>query len=259
MIPAVRLKRIVEIIETENAVTVSDLCSRLNVSEMTIRRDLRHLAKDNLLVRVHGGAIATRGRSFEPPRLMRAEVNAHLKRAIADQAALLVHEGDSIVLDVGTTTLELSRRLVDMPNLTIITNSLPLANILSESSSSCRIIVCGGVLRPGELSMGGHIAERTFKDFQVDKCFLGVGGVHADSGLTEYNLEDALVKQVIIKHAKQVIVLADNSKLNQTCFKSIAPLSEVDTIVTDEEASADEIEKIRARDVKIITAPVQNR
>ena len=79
MIPAERLKRNVEIIETENAVTVSNLCSRLNVSEMTIRRDLRHLAKDNLLVRVHGGAIAMRGRSFEPPRLMRTEVNVRLK------------------------------------------------------------------------------------------------------------------------------------------------------------------------------------
>jgi DeoR/GlpR family transcriptional regulator of sugar metabolism len=253
MVPAERQKKILELIEKRNSISVAELCRLLDVSDMTIRRDLRILSNRGLLERVHGGALSRQGRSYEPPYHSRAMNQAIQKEIIGRCASALVHEGDSIALDVGTTTLEIAKALVKTPNLTIVTASLPIANVLSEAPN-IRLILTGGIVRNQELSMIGHVAEHTYKEFHVDKAFVGVGGLHPDAGLTEYNLEDTLVKQAMIANAEQVIVVADSSKLGETCFASIGPLSIIDTLVTDASAPQEIIDRLRARDIEVIVA-----
>jgi DeoR/GlpR family transcriptional regulator of sugar metabolism len=253
MVPAERRKQILELIEKRNSISVAELCRLLDVSDMTIRRDLRILSNRGLLERVHGGALSRRGRSYEPPYHSRATNQIIQKEIIGRCAAALVHEGDSIALDVGTTTLEIAKALVNTPNLTIITASLPIANVLSEAPN-IRLILTGGIVRNQELSMIGHIAEQTYREFHIDKAFVGIGGLHPEAGLTEYNLEDTLVKKAMIASAEQVIVVADSSKLGETCFASVSPLSVVDTLVTDANAPPEIIELLRARDIEVIFA-----
>jgi len=248
-----RRQQILEYIEQRHSVTVSELCSLLDVSEGTIRRDLRYLSGKGLLQRVHGGAVSTRGRSYEPPSILRSATNLQSKEAIARAAAKLVKEGDSIALDVGTTTLALARALVGITNLTIVTASLPIANVLANSPNT-RLILTGGILRNNEHSMVGHIAARTYNDFYFDKSFVGVGGFDLDAGLTEYNLSDTLVKQAMMKHCKQVIVLADSSKIGRTCFTWIAATEVVDLLVTDNGIEPDHLQAFRDTGLEVIVA-----
>jgi DeoR/GlpR family transcriptional regulator of sugar metabolism len=205
---------------------------------MTIRRDLRDMDREGVLRRVHGGTVSNLGRSYEPAYRLRSTRNAEKKQAIGHRAAELIVDGDSIALDVGTTTLEIAGALHGKHNLTLITASLPIANeVIANLSltSDVRLILTGGIVRAGELSMTGHIAAQTYSDFHVDKAFIGVGGLSLEDGLTEYNLEDALVKKIMIQNAQQRIVVADSSKFGRTTFTSVAQLSMVNTIVTDEE------------------------
>lgn len=232
MLPLERRKYILDLIEKRNSISVTELGQLLGVSDMTIRRDLRSLSNAGLLERVHGGALLRRGRSYEPPYVVRMVENIQRKECIARRAVELVEDGDSIALDIGTSTLELAKLLHGASNLTVVTASVHIANVLDDAPS-LRLILTGGILRKQELSLVGHIAERSFHDFHVDKAFVGVGGLDLKDGLTEYNLEDALVKRAMIDNADQVIVIADSSKMGKTCFASIAPLSVIDVLVTD--------------------------
>ncbi len=247
-----RRKRILELIETQGRVTVPDLCRMFQVSEMTIRRDLREMDRDGLLRRVHGGAVSGRGRGFEPPLLTRSMSRKEQKQRIGRKAAEMIFEGDTIALDVGTTTLEIARALNSRHNLTIVTASLPIANELA-GRADIRLILAGGIVRPGELSMIGHIAEQSFRDFFFDKVFLGVGGISLEAGLTEYNLEDAQVKKAMIRGAQQVIVVSDSSKFGRTAFAFVSPLSEVDIIITDDELDSGFRVQLEKVGIKVIT------
>ena len=253
MVTAERQQQILKLIEQKNSVSVSELAKLLDVSDMTIRRDLRILSSRGLLERVHGGALSRRGRSYEPPFPSRVAEQVRQKELIGLSAAALVQEGDSVALDVGTTTLEIAKVLAKTPNLTVVTASLPIANILSLSPN-LRLILTGGIVRNQELSLIGHIAERTYAEFRVDKAFVGVGGLHPEAGLSDYNLEDTLVKKVMIANADQVIVVADSSKLGETCFATIGPLSMVDTLVTDAAAPPEIVERLRSGGIEVILA-----
>lgn len=250
-----RQRQIVEIIQQSGSVNVADLCNRFNVSEMTIRRDLRDLDREGLLRRVHGGAVSNLGRSYEPPYKIRTTRRAEIKKDIGRRAAELIVDGDSIALDVGTTTLEIAYALPGKRNLTIITASLPIANeIVSNLSlnSDVRLILTGGIVRSGELSMVGHIAEQTYSNLHVDKAFIGVGGISLEDGLTEYNLEDALVKKPLIQNAHQRIVVADSSKIGRTTFTTVAPLSMVNTIVTDSDIPGEIKKSLQEQGIEVL-------
>jgi DeoR/GlpR family transcriptional regulator of sugar metabolism len=220
-------------IETRGSVSVTALAEHLDVSEMTIRRDLTDLRNEGLVKRVHGGAVSTRGRSFEPPLLLRTNEHTSAKQRIGACAAELVADGDSIALDVGTTPLEVARHLFDRRNLTLITPNLHIANLFLNRAD-VRLILPGGILRPDEASLVGNLTAYAFQNLFVDRLFLGVGGINAEVGLTEYNLEDALVKQAMIRSAKEVIVVAEASKFNHIAFAAVAPLEAVHILVTDQ-------------------------
>ncbi len=257
MIQTERRRKIAEQVQQAGSVTVADLCERFDVSEMTIRRDLRDMDREGLLRRVHGGAVSTLGRSYEPPLQTRAATNPAAKQAIGRKAAAMINDGDSIALDIGTTTLEIARALEGKHNLTIITASLPIANEIVSNlslSSDVRLILTGGVVRAGELSMIGSIATHTYEEFHVDKAFIGVGGISVADGLTEYNLEDAIVKKPMIDNAHLRIVVCDASKLGRTTFASVAPLSSVDVIVTDAAADQLLLEELENQEVEVVVA-----
>jgi DeoR/GlpR family transcriptional regulator of sugar metabolism len=257
MIQSERHRQIAEMVHNKGSVTTTELCEMFDVSEMTIRRDLRELDREGLLRRVHGGAVSSLGRSYEPPYQVRAKRQAEAKSAIGKAAADLIAEGDSIALDVGTTTLEIARQLHDKHNLTIITASLPIANEIVSNlplNSGVRLILTGGIVRAGEFSMIGHIAEETYRQLHVDKAFIGIGGLSIENGLTEYNLEDALVKRPLLRNAQQRIVVVDSSKLGQTTFAAVGDLSMIDMVITDANASSDFVDQLYAADIQVIIA-----
>jgi len=253
MISDQRHQTIINLLEDLGAVTVSDLVKEFKVSEMTIRRDLDILENQGLLRRVHGGAVSRRGRSYEPPFMLRTSENLENKIRISEAAVNLIQNGDSITLDVGTTTLEIARQLQNKQDLTVITPSLQIANELINHPG-IRLILTGGILRIGELSMVGHLAERIFEDFFVDKLFLGAGAVDLKTGVSEFNIEDALVKRAMVKSAKSVVLVADSSKFNQVAFTSIVPLSDIHTIITDKDLDPHLQAQIQAEGIELILA-----
>ncbi len=236
---AERRGEILAIVQKKGGITIDEICAHFDVSEMTARRDLQELDREGLLRRVHGGGVIAFGRSYEPPYQSRSQLNLEVKKAIGRKAVELINDGDSIALDIGTTTLEVARALKNRRNLTVVTASLPIAYELVSNHSlgkDLRLILTGGIVRAGELSLIGHISENTYSEIHVDKAFIGIGGISLEDGLTDYNLEDSLVKRSLIRTARQIIVVADASKFGRTTFTSVCPLSAIDTIVTDPSA-----------------------
>jgi DeoR family transcriptional regulator, fructose operon transcriptional repressor len=248
-----RHQAILNMLEERGSVAVTDLVARFNVSEMTIRRDLDNLERGGYLRRVHGGAITDHGRSYEPSFLTRAAVNQELKERIGKAAAELVTPGDSLILDTGTTTLEIARNLTNKNELTIITPCFQIASVLA-GNSNIRLILAGGILRPKELSMYGPVTERTFADYFVDKLFLGAAGVDFTAGLTEFNLEDTLVKHAMLRCAKHVILTVDSSKFNRVAFTAIAPLKVVHTVVTNSEIEPAIVTRLKKENIDVVLA-----
>lgn len=255
MIAADRRRQIVKTVNEQGKISVGEISDLFHVSEMTARRDLRTLDQEGLLRRVYGGAISRLGRSYEPPYNIRTTENQEKKELIGDAAARLILDGDSIAFDVGTTTLEVARSISDHHNLTIVTASLPIANEIVSNHAleeDIRLIIAGGVVRARELSMIGHLPQQAFSELRVDKAFVGVGGLSVEGGLTEYNLEDALVKRPMIEMAKKVIVVADGSKVGRTTFALISTIEAVDILVTDSTALDAELARIENLGIEVI-------
>lgn len=233
--------------------SVTDLSRSAGVSEMTVRRDLEALERDGLLRRVHGGAISAVSRSYEPPFSLRAGRNANAKERIAARAASLLSEGDTAVLDVGTSTLALARQIGTLGALTVVTPSLRVAEVLGDAQG-VRVILTGGIVRADERSLIGDLAERAFDELHCDTVFLGVGGIDAGAGLTEFNLDDTRVKRAALRTARRCVVLADASKIGRVAFAQICPLERVDILVTDSSAPDEGLEPVRNAGVEVIKA-----
>lgn len=252
-----RHSRIVELVLEKGRIAIPDICEMFEVSEMTARRDLNELDRQGLLRRIHGGAIANLGRSYEPPFQSRAVKNQEVKTAIGLKAAEFIFDGDSIALDVGTTTLEIVRGLKEKRNLTIVTSCLQIANRVVDTLSleiDARLVLTGGIVRPRELSLIGSIPEKVYQDLHVDKAFLGIGGITLEDGLTEYNIEDTQIKQTLLRNAREKIVVADSSKFGVTTFASVGPLTAIDRIITDRAAPREILDGIRKLGVEVILA-----
>lgn len=257
MLKAERHRLILEVLENQGHLSVADLCQQFGVSEMTIRRDLSDLEQQGLLRRVHGGAVKDLGRSNEPPYHLRATENLLAKRAIGHKAAELVFNGDSIALDTGTSTVEVVANLQGKTNLTIVTHSLIIANEVIgtfQLESDVRLVLTGGIVRGGELSMIGHIPERTYQELHVDKAFIGIGALDLKAGLTEYSLEDALAKRTLLDSAKEIIILADGSKFGRVAFSTICPIDCADIVITDPGAPPDIVSEVRRAGIRVIVA-----
>jgi DeoR/GlpR family transcriptional regulator of sugar metabolism len=252
-----RQNKIVELVLENGTIDIPEICELFDVSEMTARRDLNELDRQGLLRRVHGGATANLGRSYEPSFNTRSVKNQSAKTAIGLKAAELIYDGDSIALDVGTTTLEIVHGLRGKRNLTIVTSCLQIATKVVDQISleiDARLVLTGGIVRPRELSMIGPIPEQVYQELHVDKAFIGIGGVSLEDGLTEYNIEDTQIKRMLIRSAREKIVVADGAKFGVTTFASVGPLNAIDKIVTDKSAPMHLIENIRRQGVEVILA-----
>jgi DeoR/GlpR family transcriptional regulator of sugar metabolism len=242
-----------ESLSEHGEVSVAELSRAAGVSEMTIRRDLEALEREGLLRRVHGGAISAVSRGYEPPFALRAGREPEAKTRIGQLAATLVSEGETAAIDVGTTTLAFARALDSGAGLTVVTPSVRVAELLA-GNASMRVILTGGITRPGELSLVGDLAERAFEDLYCDTAFLGVGGIDAGAGLTEFNLDDARVKRAALTSARRCVVLADATKLAKIAFARICPIERVDVLVTDSSADESALNPIRDAGVEVLLA-----
>lgn len=233
-----RKQTILHLLEARGQVTIADLSTRFSVSEMTIRRDLGQLESEGLLRRTHGGAARSSSGSFEPPYAMRARLNLEAKRAIAASVARLVTDGQTLILDGGSTGAAIAEELMGR-ELTVCALNLRVAQILS-SSPATRVMLPGGQIRPGELSLIGPSAQQMLAEHRFDSYVMTVSAVDAGAGLTEWNVDDAAVKRAALAASARCIVACDSSKFGQTAFARIAPLAAADLIVTDVDIDADQ-------------------
>ncbi|SVD01605.1 uncharacterized protein METZ01_LOCUS354459, partial [marine metagenome] len=185
-----------------------------------------------MLLRVHGGAVTNTSTSYEPPYFTRKGFRNRAKQTIAHLANDFIAAGNTLLLDVGSTTRELALLLKNRKNQTVITPSLEHAIELS-GNSSINVIVTGGTVRVGEMSLVGPISEQTIKDFNVDLALIGAGGVDIDAGLTEFNMQDAQIKKCIIQNCSKSIVLADTEKLGKVTLAKVIPVNKIDILITD--------------------------
>ncbi len=231
-----RRRQILDLVKAEGSAQVANLARTFGVSAVTIRNDLAQLEKRGELLRDRGGAI-TASSSRQVKHLLglseRAALNLPAKERIGKAAAQLVQPGDTIIMDAGTTVVEMAAHLSAISPLTIVTNALNVA-LTSGSVTDAQIIVLGGMLSREASSTVGPLAEQTLATLAVQKVFLGTQACDLESGLTDTTLEIAHVKRAMIKAAKQVILLVDSTKWDQTGFIKVAPLDEVDVLISDE-------------------------
>jgi DeoR/GlpR family transcriptional regulator of sugar metabolism len=239
-----RQQQILQLLEARGNVSISDLSTRMSVSDMTVRRDLAQLEEDGLLRRTHGGATRTVSGSFEPPFALRARTNLEAKKAIAAEVARQLVDGQTLVLDGGSTGTAIAEALVGR-SLTVCALNMRVAEILS-SSPATRVMVPGGVIRPGELSLTGPAAERTLADHRFDTYVMTVSAVEASAGLTEWNIEDAAVKRAALASSGRCLVACDSSKFGNVAFARIAGLEAADLFITDAQLAAEHREVLAA-------------
>lgn len=229
---AKRHMMILELLRQAHAVSIEEFKSRLNVSEMTVRRDLLELEKQGLLKRTFGGAISTSNAVIEPPYRTRGEENKEEKVAVGMRAAEFVEDGDCIYLDYGTTAERMATFLRSKRKLTVVTASTGVAAELF-AAEGVTVVITGGVLRHGEPSLVGPLTERTLRDMYFHKAFIGVAGIEPASGITEYNLQEAEAKRIVIERAKQVFLIADHAKFGRVAFVRIGSLRSGWRVITD--------------------------
>ncbi|GHF01241.1 DeoR family transcriptional regulator [Amycolatopsis deserti] len=230
-----RQAMILEEARRTGAVRVSDLVSRLGVSDMTIRRDLDVLAGRGLVEKVYGGATAVVGPSTEEPGFEAKSVRQQAqKEAIASVAAELVQPGTAIGLSAGTTTWTLARALDGVPGLTIVTNSIRVADVLRASSAPDRTVVLTGGVRTPSDALVGPVAVHSLRRLHLDQVFLGVHGMAEGAGFTTPNLNESETDRALVESGRRLVVLADSSKWGVVGISTIAELDEAHVVVSDD-------------------------
>lgn len=244
-----RRQRILEHTVVDGRVSISSLAQSLGVSEMTIRRDLTTLEAAGALARVHGGAVIPSGSSHEPPFGTRVRLNAAAKATIAAEVSLLVEDGATVFLDGGSTGLAIAQALAPR-NLTICTPSLRVADAL-KNAGAVRLMMTGGVMRPREHSFVGSSAIEMIRNHHFDWYVMTVSGLDLVEGCTEWNLDDAAVKQAALHSAGRTMAAVDASKLGAIAFARICDLDQVACVVTDPAVPAAFVEEAHRLGVEV--------
>ncbi|RUQ32460.1 DeoR/GlpR transcriptional regulator [Peribacillus cavernae] len=250
-----RKNEIVEILNVQEKILVPELVDYFQVSAATIRNDLRDLEHDGLLKRTHGGALAlvfpTVG--FEKESEIKGYEYLTQKHAIAKKAFELVEEGDVIVLDAGTTSLEFARLLKEIKNITVVVNDLEIARCFDDSNG-IQVLIIGGTLRKKFHCTVGQFATKTLSEINVDKAFLSTNSFSLEKGCTTPDVSQAEIKKVMSDIASQVIVLCDSSKIGITSFVQFVPAAEIDILITDNDINQITLQKLIDSDLKVIVA-----
>lgn len=248
-----RRKEILNLISEKGEVLVTELSSLFKVSEVTIRNDLDQLEQKNALIRARGGALRFESGVAIDQRLAdKSKINFQEKKRIGQCAASLVLESDTIIIDSGSTAAELVKHLPQLQDLTIITNALNIANLIGNSNN-INMIMPGGYLRKNSLSLVGPLAEKSLRNFNVDKVFLGVDGFDTKQGIFTPNVEEARLNEIMIEIAKEVIVLVDSSKFKKRSLAFICNIKQIDKVVTDTNISFEDKKRLEDAGVEVIT------
>ncbi len=228
-----RKNKIVDYINERRRVTVPELCEHFSVSGATMRNDLRELDDSGMITRTHGGAIKKSRTGYEPLIDNRSQRNLDSKKKIAETALLEIEDGDTIILETGTTVKELAKVLHLKKNLTVVTNDITIAAEL-ETQGTCEVLMIGGLLRTGFHCTVGYGMFSNIGALSVDKAFLGTNSFSLKKGASTPDLSQSEVKRQMMEIASKVIILCDHSKLETDSFINFAPPDRVDLIITDE-------------------------
>mgnify|MGYP001145735040 CR=1 FL=1 len=248
-----RHQMILESLQDNRTVTVAELSDRFDVSEVTIRRDLRELAEQGMLRRAHGGAVAATPAPPEPPVVQRMVQAESCKECIGRAAATLVSDGESIFVGSGSTTAHVARQLVDHEDLTVVTNALNIATELA-AAAGVTVVVTGGMMRDSELSLVGHITEQSLREVRVDKVIMGMQAISLEAGMTNDYLPEVMTDRTIIEMAPELIVVADHTKFGTVASAYIAPVERMTTLVTDAGIDPDTAARCQEMGIHVIVA-----
>ncbi len=247
---AERHRQILEAIKTAGRVTVLDLCNSLNVSSVTIRKDLNLLETKNLLFRTHGGATLSNPYTSDRHVSEKEKIRSVEKMDIALAAAALIQPDDCIIIGSGTTVQFLARAIKPAGKLTVITAALNVATELNQQPD-IEVLVLGGILRKSSSSGTGLYAEKMLEDFSCSKLFLGVDGIDLDFGITTTHVMEAQLNRKMIDAAQKTIILTDSSKFGKRGFGRICGLEEVDHIITDSGISEHMFQKLTGMGIEV--------
>lgn len=245
-----RRKEILDQLEKSSSVNITELSEILDVSSMTIRRDLNLFAEQGVVTLVHGGAVLNRGAAIMHNMPFKEEKLREEKKRIASFCANLVNEGSSIFIDCGSTTKEIAEAILQKKNIVVMTNSLPASNILS-TAKNIKLIMVPGVFRDKAQGFFGQMTSEFVGNFKFDILFLGAEGLDIKQGATSPDIVDAETIRSLVKQATKVILVIDRTKLGVCSFMTVATLKEIDTIVTDKDADSELIEELRNQGVEV--------
>lgn len=244
-----RERRILDLLIDNPHIGVSEMSKQLEVSAVTVRSDFDDLAEKGYLIRTRGGALP----AFHPEILARQKTNEDVKSRIAAAASLLIDDGDTIMIEAGTTTSLIARHLLGKRDVKVVSDNtllLPYA----RSNPALHLTIVGGIFRPEAESMVGPYAVKHLKQFHVKTAFIGTDGFSVENGLTTHMMEATEVVRTMHKRSERTVLLADASKWNQAGFARIIPLAEVDTIITDPSLPSEAAEEIRELGIELIVA-----
>ena len=257
MLAEERRFRIREILATQRTISASELCSTLEVTPATIRRDLAALEDDGVLVRSHGGAVSRMSSTkFQPSYETLARSNSEEKVAIAREAEKLILDGDTVFLEGSTTVLELAGRLHNRNRLTVVTNS-PTIVCQLQHSAGVTVLCTGGDLQKDTFYFSGEWAQRALSEIRLDKAVLGVSAIDPGYGISTANHAEAQIKKMIVKATKIRIALADHSKFGKQSFAYVGPIADITTLVTDNGTNPECIDELRETGMEVIVAETQ--
>lgn len=247
-----RRGQIVKLINRQKTVTNTELMERFGISIETVRRDLDYLEQQGILRKVYGGAVVNVSLNSEPEYASRSRANYEEKNAIAREAAKLIGPGDTVFLGVGTTVQAMVQYMKNIGQLTVFTNALRTAVELMEIPD-CTVLLPGGQLRAKELTLSGFPAEENLLNFNVDKAFIGIGGV-TEGGITDFHIGEARLHRQLVLNARQSVALADSTKLGVRAMNNVCTLEQIDLVVTDGNADHRKVNALKKAGAKIIVA-----
>ncbi len=248
-----RQEQLLRFVQQNQRVTVTQICETFGVSPATARRDMETLAEQGSIQRFHGGAKAIQQAPPELPALQRETEQGSEKERIGQAAANLINDGETVFLGSGTTVLEVARYLRQHKNLTVITNSLLVINALAELPN-ITLVGLGGMLRPSEMSMIGHITEQALSQVNSTKIVMGIRALDIEHGLTNDYLPETMTDRAILARRGQTIIVADHTKCERVSTAFVSPITAIQTLVTDTRTPSHFVEALSSKGVNVITA-----
>lgn len=246
-----RRDSIIQILNRDGKVRVDELSEKFSVTTVTIRNDLDFLEKKGILHRTHGGALIRKNVYEDPSLEEKQKLHSEEKQKIGQKAAEMIESGDSILLDSGTTTLEISRHIDGKKNLTVMTNAMQIAMDLA-GKNGVSVMLTGGTIRSESYSLVGPDAEKMISNYFFDKLFLGVDGLDILHGLTTPNPMEAQLNRIMVDRAQEVIAVTDSSKFGRHSFSYICDLNVLSTIITDKKISEEFEKELLRRNIDVI-------